>query len=293
MTELSGNWKKLQQTFPGPSKDKSGSATLGTKRRRDAMTENLNEPRKRSKSVNIKRPGTVSLSKSISIHDLKHGRRSELENQADRQMDESELNIGEGVSTTHLPGRYIGLDCEMVGVGPIPDRDSQLARVSLVNWHGKQVYDAYVLPVLPVTDYRTPVSGIRAHHLRAETGAKPFDQVKSDVHTFLAGRILVGHYMRNDFLVLDLKHPRRDVRDTSTLVRYREMCQGGPKLKELAEKVLGLNIQSGEHNSVEDARAAMMLYKAAKDEMDADVDKRFGRVTQTKPKPSKRKGKRK
>ncbi|KAH9640133.1 hypothetical protein HF086_002793 [Spodoptera exigua] len=33
-----------------------------------------------------------------------------------------------------------------------------------------------------------------------------------------------------------------------------------PSLKRLAKEILGIDIQSGEHSSVEDARAAMQLY---------------------------------
>ena len=74
----------------------------------------------------------------------------------------------EGVSEVALPGKYVALDCEMVGVGPEPDRDSALARVSLVNFHGHQIYDSYVqVPrKIQVTDYRTAVSGIEPRHLR-------------------------------------------------------------------------------------------------------------------------------
>lgn len=52
----------------------------------------------------------------------------------------------------------------MVGVGPQGD-ESMLARVSLVNQFGKCVYDKYVKPTQPVTDYRTAVSGIRPENL--------------------------------------------------------------------------------------------------------------------------------
>lgn len=53
----------------------------------------------------------------------------------------------------------------MVGVGPAGE-DSLAARVSLVNQFGKCVYDKYVKPTQPVTDYRTAVSGIRPEHLQ-------------------------------------------------------------------------------------------------------------------------------
>lgn len=61
--------------------------------------------------------------------------------------------------------KALALDCEMVGVGPSGE-ESIAARVSVVNQYGKCVYDKYVKPTQPVTDYRTAVSGIRPEHLR-------------------------------------------------------------------------------------------------------------------------------
>ena len=60
--------------------------------------------------------------------------------------------------------KALAADCEMVGVGPRGE-DSIVARVSLVNQYGKCVYDKYVKPTQPVTDYRTAVSGIRPDDL--------------------------------------------------------------------------------------------------------------------------------
>jgi RNA exonuclease 4 len=58
----------------------------------------------------------------------------------------------------------LALDCEMVGTGA-EGAKSELARVVLVNAAGNAVLDVYVRPSVPVTDYRTAVSGIRPHHL--------------------------------------------------------------------------------------------------------------------------------
>jgi RNA exonuclease 4 len=63
-------------------------------------------------------------------------------------------------TTTHRPGRYVALDCEMVGVGP-GGAESVLARVSVVNFHGAVLLDAFVRPRERVVDYRTQFSGIR------------------------------------------------------------------------------------------------------------------------------------
>lgn len=62
-------------------------------------------------------------------------------------------------------GKYLAIDCEMVGVGYKGSR-SVLARVSLVNFHGTVVLDEYVRPQEEVTDYRTWISGVKPSHLK-------------------------------------------------------------------------------------------------------------------------------
>jgi RNA exonuclease 4 len=61
----------------------------------------------------------------------------------------------------YSPGRYLAIDCEMVGVGKRAS-ESSLARVSIVNYHGKVILDEFVKQQKLVMDYRTPWSGIRA-----------------------------------------------------------------------------------------------------------------------------------
>ena len=58
------------------------------------------------------------------------------------------------------PGKYLAVDCEMVGVG-IEGTESVLARVSLVNFYGYVLLDTIVRPRERVVDYRTEYSGIR------------------------------------------------------------------------------------------------------------------------------------
>lgn len=62
--------------------------------------------------------------------------------------------------TQHRPGKYLALDCEMVGVG-IEGQESSLARVSLVNYHGAVQMDVFVRQRERVIDYRTQFSGVR------------------------------------------------------------------------------------------------------------------------------------
>lgn len=170
-------------------------------------------------------------------------------------------------------GKYIAIDCEMVGVGPKPDNDSALARVSIVNFNGDQIYDSYVRPKEMVTDWRTHVSGIAAKHM---VEARSLEQVQKDVAKLLDDRVLVGHAIRNDLDALLLSHPKRDIRDTSRHPPYRKFAGGGsPRLKVLAAELLGLEIQGAAHSSVEDARATMLLFRKDKEAFDREHAKKW------------------
>lgn len=83
--------------------------------------------------------------------------------------------------TSPCTSAVVALDCEMVGTGP-GGRCSELARCSIVDYHGNILYDKYVQPCQPVTDYRTPWSGIQRHHLLRAT---PFAQAREEVRTTL------------------------------------------------------------------------------------------------------------
>jgi len=138
----------------------------------------------------------------------------------------------------------------MVGVGP-EGRESVVARVSIVNFHGQVLLDAYVVPKEPVTDYRTKFSGVRPKDLRRENGARPLDEVIKNVDRIIKDRILVGHALDNDLQALLLKHPRSMTRDTAYYKPFRALNSGRtPSLKMLAEQFLGVAIQTGEHSSV-------------------------------------------
>lgn len=65
------------------------------------------------------------------------------------------------LSFTCSPGKFLALDCEMVGVGEA-GQESSLARVSLINYHGFVILDEFVKQKERVTDWRTEWSGIRA-----------------------------------------------------------------------------------------------------------------------------------
>nr|XP_056716175.1 RNA exonuclease 4 [Euleptes europaea] len=164
--------------------------------------------------------------------------------------------------------RAVAMDCEMVGVGP-KGEDSIVARVTLVNQFGKCVYDKYIKATEKVTDYRTAVSGIRPENLK--TG-EDFKVVQKEVADILRGRILVGHALHNDLKILFLDHPKKRIRDTQRYKPFRQQVKSGrPSLKLLCEKLLNVNVQCSEHNSIQDAQAAMRLYMMVKKQWEASL----------------------
>ncbi|KAL5111410.1 RNA exonuclease 4 [Taenia crassiceps] len=176
--------------------------------------------------------------------------------------------------------RAIALDCEFVGVG-FEGKDDALARVSVVNQFGHVILDAYVRPKEKITDYRTNVSGITPLHMRKGGPAKSFDAVQAQVSELCKGRILVGHAIHNDLKVLMLSHPKKCIRDTSRYGPFRKLFKGRyPSLKALSERILGVIIQKGAHDSVEDARATMRIYTMVKKVWEAQVKaRRAGKST--------------
>lgn len=152
--------------------------------------------------------------------------------------------------------RALALDCEMVE----NDRGKDmLARVSIVDMNLRTKYDKFVAPTAPVRDYRTRYSGVRPSDL---INAENFYNAQAYVRSLLSGSVLlVGHGVDHDLEVLQLTHPNKKIRDTSSFGKfYRGNGNRTPALRNLALIYLNETIQSGEHNSVEDAKAAMKLY---------------------------------
>lgn len=175
------------------------------------------------------------------------------------------------------PTSVVALDCEMVGTGP-GGRCSEVARCSILDYHGNVLYDKYIRPSQRVTDFRTRWSGIQKHHLR---NATPFAQARDEILGILEGKVVVGHSIYNDFEVLDMLHPCHMVRDTST-TRLLSRLAGFPaerctSLKILTSKLLNRKIQVGRrgHCPVEDAKAALDLYKLVEGEWEQELQRKL------------------
>lgn len=172
-----------------------------------------------------------------------------------------------GPSYTH--DNYVAMDCEFVGVGP--RKTSALGRCSIVNFSGDILCDIYARPAEPITDYRTPWSGIRKADLAQ---ALTIAQARHHIENILKGKIVIGHALHNDFHVLGMRHPCHLVCDTAKCKQLRRLaqlhCNNATSLKTLTFLLLGYPIQEGEHCSVEDARASMQLFRLVRAEWEAE-----------------------
>jgi len=169
--------------------------------------------------------------------------------------------------------RYVAIDCEMVGIGTSGAK-SALARASAVDWDGNILLDTFVRVPERVTDFRTFVSGVRPKDIHVKNeNAMNHSEVREAMEKLLIGKILVGHALKNDLSVLMISHPRSETRDTA---KYKPLMRpsgraGGKmrprKLRDLVAENVGMEIQkkgSGGHDSVEDARASMELFKCVR-----------------------------
>jgi RNA exonuclease 4 len=218
-----------------------------------------------------KKVKTKKAIKFPSINDLV---KQEIQRKQQQIQDQSQQDR-EKLIPTEVKKRYIAIDCEMVGIGP-GGRQSVLARISAVDWEGKVLMDSYVRVPGKVTDFRTWVSGVTAKHLNSSSAMNP-KECRAQVASLLKRKVLVGHALRNDLSALMLTHPPNDIRDTGKYPPYQHVGGDGKKrsrkLRTLAAQFLHKNIQQDGncHDSVEDARTAMQLFKRAYHEWEATL----------------------
>ncbi|KAL5535483.1 hypothetical protein ACEPAF_3577 [Sanghuangporus sanghuang] len=158
---------------------------------------------------------------------------------------------------------FLALGTICVGVGH-GGSTSMVARVSLVNYRGTVILDVYVQPTMDVTDYRTSTTGIEAKHLLPDS-AMPFNTVQSIVAEHIKGKVLVGHSLWHDLSVLGIPHPAVATRDVALYMPFRNALQSPNQvvgLQTLVWHLMRRRIQYGKLDSVENARAALDLYRS-------------------------------
>ncbi|KAF7721656.1 3'-5' exonuclease [Apophysomyces ossiformis] len=270
----SSNWKKLLPTI------KSSSPKQTSNKRKSTDADNKSHTKKKIKveeSVKTAIPSKDDLwfGDDIDEKDLQLAYSSAKELKKEERDRKKQLvkKMNEVKGKDAKLGKYVAIDCEMVGVGPTAE-ESALARVSLVNFNGAVLLDTFVKPQERVTDYRTKISGVHAKDL---INAPSFKEVQQQVADIIKDRILVGHAVHNDLQALMLDHPKLLIRDTQRYKEFRKLSRGRtPGLKMLVQKVLEVDIQSGSHSSVEDARFTMLLYRKVKDNWEKSFGARSG-----------------
>ncbi|KIM79907.1 hypothetical protein PILCRDRAFT_10074 [Piloderma croceum F 1598] len=151
----------------------------------------------------------------------------------------------------------VAVDCQTIRVRDGEQYTLGLARVSIVDFNGVVLLDIFVSPTLPVVDYRTRVHEIRKHDL---DNGQPFVDVKQLVEELFRGALVVGHSLEHHLDALAIKHPSQQLRDTAVL-GARVQSGWTPSLKKLFASELQVTIQNDKRSSVEDARAAMAIYR--------------------------------
>ncbi|KAJ3323747.1 hypothetical protein HDU76_013573, partial [Blyttiomyces sp. JEL0837] len=182
------------------------------------------------------------------------------------------------------PMSMVAIDCEMVAVqssiteqeaharkggvsvpkglpvnpNALKYQKSALARVSIVDFEGNVLLDEFCKPAEEIVDYKTQFSGVTPQLLE---NAPPASVTQQKVAKMLADRVVVGQSLDRDLEVLELELPPTQIRDTALFYRRFHPLGKFFGLKDLARWNLGLEIQTGSHDSVVDARTAMLLYR--------------------------------
>ena len=177
------------------------------------------------------------------------------------------------------PTPILAIDCEMI---QCVDKSKQLARVSIVNYNRQVIFDEYIKPEGEVKDYLSEITNLNSFKIKnAKNLAFHLPRIKE-----ILGRdkIVVGHTIESDLEPLGITHDPKLLRDVALFSGYRD-GKFRVSLKNLTAQFLGFNIQAGAHSSVEDARAALELYKLNKLEIDCEFKDTYFKALKEKNAP--------
>ncbi|ODV91847.1 hypothetical protein CANCADRAFT_77898 [Tortispora caseinolytica NRRL Y-17796] len=148
----------------------------------------------------------------------------------------------------------LALDCEMA----YTSLGKEVTQLSVVNYFTeKLILNVYVKPQGEVWDYVTLYSGVREEDM---VNAISLDKARRKLFQLLSPEtIIIGHGLENDLNAMRLIH--LSVVDTALLYPHRRGPPYKESLKTLSKKYLNKDIQTGEHDPAEDARASLQLVK--------------------------------
>lgn len=178
-------------------------------------------------------------------------------------------------------GSLIAIDAEFVSLKPevaearlttkkriIRPSVLSLARISALRGEGEKYgvpfIDDYIVHTKPIFDNLTEFSGIEEGDLDPHTSTKTLVTLQTAYRKLWLllnlGCTFVGHGLKSDFRCINLQVPKSQIRDTAELY-YLPDIKRKLSLKFLAYMVLNESVQKANHDSIEDARTALLLYK--------------------------------
>jgi PAB-dependent poly(A)-specific ribonuclease subunit 2 len=143
-----------------------------------------------------------------------------------------------------------------------------LARVSVLRGKGAEAdlpfMDDYIAITEPIVDYLTQHSGISPGDLDRQTSSHILVSLKVAYKKLWLllnlGCVFVGHGLIKDFRTINIHVPKTQVIDTVELF-YIKSRQRKLSLRFLAWLLLKEDIQTDMHDSIEDARTALKLWR--------------------------------
>ncbi|KAI1827344.1 PAB-dependent poly(A)-specific ribonuclease subunit PAN2 [Xylaria intraflava] len=156
-----------------------------------------------------------------------------------------------------------------------------LARTSIIRGSGMDegvpFIDDYITIKEKVVDYLTSYSGITPEDLNPAIAAErghslvPLKVAYKKIWTLLnLGCKFLGHGLKQDFRVINIYVPKAQVIDTSDLIFIKERLRK-LSLQFLAYTILKEDIQLHTHDSIEDARTALRLYRKYQEYQEAGI----------------------
>ena len=179
-------------------------------------------------------------------------------------------------------GTLVAIDAEFVTTKPeklevfyngyrnlIKPKQFSLARISALRGdngpnQGIAFIDDYIVHTQDIYDYLTNFSGIEPGDLDPVNSEKNLVTLQTAYRKLWLllnlGVVFVGHGLYNDFRCINLQVPANQIRDTAEFF-YKSDFKRQLSLKFLAYVLLKQNVQTGNHDSIEDAHTALLLYK--------------------------------